>query len=134
MLNNEELPKCTVHIGDRCYSKKIGDMIPFSVVGIISAANIPIFAKAFNINIERWQMEYPDFLNSWFIIGNYDEPEKIISRDDSVQYINSVYQNLPYFDKMVEAGIIEDMINIDYESAPESKSCYFPMEDCEVIE
>jgi hypothetical protein len=129
----DEIPPCNLKIGDRAYSKKLAEMIPFTIVGIVPLMNPELLAMALGVDINEWMDAYPDNVFTYLVMGKFDKPEKNWTMDQSREIIKKYYQKTDYYDDLIKTGIFEKMAKDDFDLVKEKLYIHLPIDDVEVI-
>lgn len=129
----------TVKIGDRIIGKKIGAMIPSTVIGIMSPMfyfNGVLKLSLETATIPSWDEHYPDWKDKLIVVGLYDEPQcpytfhEVSTRikENPYSFLNGLKQKIN-LSKEVEDAILK----VEYANSDKSHTVGYPIEDVEVI-
>lgn len=118
-----------IKVGDRIVSKRIGKMIPSTVIGICPM-DLLIFTPPCNI----WDSYYEDWRNKQLVIVKFDEPVVYLTFEEVRGATELTFGNVPWKEKLYSTGIFDEIVQNTYENYPQSICAAYPIEDVEIFE
>ena len=118
-----------IKLGDRIVTKRIGAMIPSTVMGIVHPE---MYMHMFNLTEnQRWAKHYPDWNENLVVISKFDEPTRHITFEE---HCGAFTEDELMIELNATPELKKRLMKRQYEAAiPETFTVCYPIEDLEVL-
>lgn len=135
MIDTEEY---TVKINDRIVGKKIGVLVPSTVIGIVTPQFYlnGVLKISMDSTLFLWDEYYPNWKDKLVVIGSFDEPQIVYTFEE----ISKRYKDNPnsFFNLLKNRVELtkkqeEEILKLEYMTVDKSWTVAYPIDDVEII-